>query len=266
MKETILSEHDNRLDVLRSYKVLDSGKEKVYDDIARLTAELCDAPICLISLVEEDRQWFKAEVGLGLSETKIEQSICVNAIAQDAYLEIEDTQLNELTKRNELCQGERAIRFYAGAILRTMNGWPLGTLCVLDFKPRRLTSLQKRVLEVNANSLTRQLELTRALIEKVQGADFNKAAIHVPAISDKLKSDIENRFAKLTRREKEVMSLITGHSGNLTSKEIAIKLDISHRTVDHHRSKILSKMKVDSVAELICITLTSGIASNMNVT
>ena len=119
-----------------------------------------------------------------------------------------------------------------------MNGWPLGTLCVLDFKPRRLTSLQKRVLEVNANSLTRQLELTRALIEKVQGADFNKAAIHVPAISDKLKSDIENRFAKLTRREKEVMSLITGHSGNLTSKEIAIKLDISHRTVDHHLSLI----------------------------
>ena len=131
-----------RLAALRELNILDTETEKVYDDISTLTADLCETPICLISLVEEDRQWFKSEVGLGICETPIEQSICAHAIAQNDYLEISDTHLDSRTQSNSLCQGDKPIRFYAGAILRTLEGWPLGTLCVLDYQPRQMSDIQ----------------------------------------------------------------------------------------------------------------------------
>jgi len=114
--------------------------------------------------------------------------------------------------------------------LRTLDGWPLGTLCVLDYKPRKLTDLQRRILKVNANSVTRQLELTRALLENVSLSSPNRD-----------------------------MELIAGRSGNLSSKQIARELDISHRTVDHHRAKILLKMNAGSVAEIIAVSLKAGL-------
>ena len=125
-----LKENMLRLSTLHGLDVLDSGTEAFYDDITQLTADICDTPICLISLVEDDRQWFKSEVGLGICETKLEQSICAHAVQQDSYLEVSDTHLDSRTIDNTLCQGSDPIRFYAGAILRSLEGWPLGTLCV----------------------------------------------------------------------------------------------------------------------------------------
>ena len=165
-----MTNHKKRIEVLNDLGVLDSGPERVYDDLTKLTADICEVPICLISLVEENRQWFKSEVGLGICETKIEQSICAHAIAQDDYLEIPDTHLDDRTIVNTLCQGDKPIRYYAGALLRTVDGWPLGTLCVLDYRPRRLNELQKRALKVHANSVTRQLELTRVLLQNAVSA------------------------------------------------------------------------------------------------
>jgi len=247
--------NETRLSVLHGLGVLDSGAEKVYDDITALTADLCDIPICLISLVEEDRQWFKSEVGLGICETTLEESICSHAILQNDYLEIEDTRLDPRTVDNPLCLSDKPIRFYAGAILRTLEGWPLGTLCVLDYKPRKLNNIQQRVLKVHAQSVTRQLELTRALIERVEDANFSSTA------NDKndLFEEVRVKYETLTPREKEILHLIAGHSGSLSSKQIGRKLTISHRTVDHHRASILAKMRVESVAELIAIGLKSGI-------
>jgi len=255
------SENEKRLEVLRNFKVLDTGGEKVYDEISQLTADLCEVPVCLVSLVEEDRQWFKSETGLGISETKIEQSICAHAVAQDDYLEIEDTHLDVRTMDNSLCQGDNAFRFYAGAILRTLDGWPLGTLCVLDYKPRRLTELQQRILRVHAKSVTRQLELTRAYIQKADSIEVNLNAPGPPQEQKRLIEKTRSRYETLTPREKEIMNLIGGHSGSLSSKQIAQKLAISHRTVDHHRASILAKMDVDSVAELIAVSLKSGIST-----
>lgn len=244
-----------RLAILRNLGVLDSGTEKVYDDITTLTAELCDVPVCLISLVEEDRQWFKSEVGLGICETKIEQSICAHAIAQDDYLEIHDTHLDDRTVINTLCQGERPFRFYAGAILRTVEGWPLGTLCVLDYKPKQLSDLQQRVLKVHAVSVTRHLEFTRALLQNAISIWGNSDIQPMPQADKNFIENTRSLFETLTPREKEVMRLIAGHSGNLSSKQIAQELNISHRTVDHHRANILSKMQVGSVAEVIAVSL-----------
>lgn len=249
--------NEKRLLVLRSFEILDSGTEKVYDDLTQLTADICEAPICLVSLVEEDRQWFKSEVGLGFCETSIEKSICAHAIQLDDYLEIKDTHLDERTIDNPLCQGRKPIRFYAGAILRTFAGWPLGTLCVLDYKPRSLTGLQQRVLKVNAKSMVRQLELTRALIEDVRniGPDADGSTQALSAYHQ----EVNSRFETLTPREREIMQLFIGRSGSLSSKDVARELEISPRTVDHHRASIMLKMNVESIAELIAISLRAGI-------
>lgn len=248
-----------RLDILHDLGALDSGAEKVYDEITQLTAELCNVPVCLISLVEEDRQWFKSKVGLGICETSIEQSICAHAITQNDYLEIQDTHLDDRTINNTLCRGEKPFRFYAGAILRTLEGWPLGTLCVLDYKPRHLTQTQRRILKVHAKSVTRQLELTRALVKKAESIwDVKDVKSSVQGKTE-IFEKTHLRFATLTPREKEVVSLIAGRSGNLSSKEIARELNISHRTVDHHRAKIMTKMEVGSIAELIAVSLKAGI-------
>jgi len=247
--------NEKRLSILRDFGVLDSGTEKIYDDIAKLTADLCEVPVCVITLVEEDRQWFKSEIGLGICETKIEQSICIHAIDQNSYLEIYDTQLDDRTVTNILCQGEKPFRFYAGALLKTVAGWPLGTLCVLDYKPRRLTELQQRVLKVHASSITRQLEFTRTLLQNLPSMWENNEIGSVSEHEEEFKEKIHELFQKLTPREVEVMKLIVGRSGNFSSKQIAEELSISHRTVDHHRANLLFKMDVSSVAELVAVSL-----------
>ena len=251
-------ENEKRLQVLNSLGVIDSGTEKIYDDITGLTAELCEAPICMVSLIEENRQWFKSQVGLPFFETPIEQSICVYAVAENAsFIEVNDTLEDDRSKNNALCHGDKGVRFYAGALLRTFDGWPLGTLCVLDFKPRKLSDQQRRVLTVHAKSVTRQIELTRMLLNQTRGGELNPKV----APDDNFSREVKKKFETLTPRETEVMQLIAGHSGNLSSKQIAKKLAISHRTVDHHRASILSKMNVESVAELLTVGLKSGLIS-----
>jgi len=252
-------ENVQRLQVLRSFDVLDTPPENTYDDLAKLTAELCDTPVCLVSLVEEDRQWFKSKVGLRISETPIEQSICSHAVSADQYLEIEDTRLDERTVDNPLCLGDKPFRFYAGAILHTLDGWPLGTLCVLDYKPRKLDTLQRRVLNVHAKAVACQLELTRTLINKGKSLEAGPGIVFSSESQKRLYEKTKSRFEALTPREKEIVSLIAGRSGSLSSKEIARELGISHRTVDHHRASIMTKMQVDSVAELIAVIFKAGL-------
>ena len=254
-----LDQNISRLSALQNLEVLDSGSETVYDEITSITAALCEAPVCLISLVETGRQWFKSEVGLGASETDIKQSICSHAVKQDSYLEVHDTHLDPRTKDNSLCQGEKPFRFYAGAIMRTLDGWPLGTLCVLDYKPRHLTELQQRVLRVNANSVMRHMELTKLLTQDIDSSHpkSEKTTLSPQALT--LQTETQEKFATLTPREKEVLMLIAGQSTSLSSKEIARELGISFRTVHHHRSHIMKKMGVKSVAELIAISIKARI-------
>jgi len=245
-------ENDQRLEALRSFGVLDSGREKTYDELTRLTADLCEAPVCLVSLVEENRQWFKSAIGLSIDQTPIEQSICSHAVSQDSFLEIEDTQLDVRTSDNSLCMGSRPFRFYAGAIIRSFDGWPLGTLCVLDYKPRRLSEIQRQGLKIHAKNVAQQLELTRELINR------SKSSQKIERLQISADPDAKMRFDSLTPRETEIVQLIAGHSGSLSSKEIARELGISHRTVDHHRANIMSKMSVDSIAELVSIIIKTG--------
>ena len=157
-----------RLKVLWQYEVLDTVPEEVFDDLADLAANICDAPIALISLVDEDRQWFKARTGITISETSRDISFCAHAILDDELLVVPDATKDKRFKNNPLVTGPQKIRFYAGAPLIAPGGHALGTLCVLDNKPRPLRPEQAQALEVLARHVVSQLELRRHARELTQ--------------------------------------------------------------------------------------------------
>ena len=156
-------QNPKRLATLKGLKVLDTAPETEFDDLVEWVSSYMEVPVALISLVDEDRQWFKAHKGTELLQTPIEQSVCAHAILGDGVLEVEDTQIDPRTKLNTLLHDDMPLRFYAGAPLTAANGMPLGTLCVLDYKPRRLTKLQRKTLTIMAAQIVKQLELKRAL-------------------------------------------------------------------------------------------------------
>jgi two-component sensor histidine kinase len=156
----------DRLAVLRSYRILDTPTEPVFDDLVRLAAQVCQTPMALITLIDDRRQWFKAELGLGLRETPLDLSICAKAILQPGLLVVRDTTQDPRFHDNPLVTGEPHLRFYAGALLATPGGLPLGTLCVLDRVPRDLSAEQAFALTTLAKQVMAQLELRRALAER----------------------------------------------------------------------------------------------------
>jgi two-component sensor histidine kinase len=154
---------EERLAVLKSYGVLDTPREADFDEIVALASAICETPISVVNIIDADRQFFKAEVGLGVRETPLDSSLCAHAILESEYLEIPDTLTDARMCDNPLCLAEDGLRFYAGALLRTSGGLPIGTLCVLDTKPRRLTSLQVQTLKTLSHQVMMQLELRLAL-------------------------------------------------------------------------------------------------------
>ncbi len=163
MKAAVHPYQEQRLEALRGYDILDTPKEADFDDVVQLAAQICKVPTCLISFVDADRQWFKAATGLKVVQTPLEASICAHVILEQDFVEIPDTASDRRVVDNPLCLGDQGFRFYAGAPLKTDQGLPLGTLCVLDYIPRTLTRVQRNALKVLANQVMKQLELRRAL-------------------------------------------------------------------------------------------------------
>jgi anti-sigma regulatory factor (Ser/Thr protein kinase) len=154
-----------RLAALRSYRILDTDPERAFDDLALLASQICSAPIALITLVDADRQWFKARVGVSASETPRSISFCAHAMQQQALFVIPDALDDRRFRDNPLVTGEPGIRFYAGASLTSPEGHPLGTLCVIDRVPRTLRDDQLEALDALRRQAEAQLQLRRNLIE-----------------------------------------------------------------------------------------------------
>jgi len=152
-----------RLTALRMYQVLDTAAEKAYDDLTMLAAAVCDAPISLVSFVDDTRQWFKARTGLTISETPREHAFCAEAICCDDTMIVADACKDPRFKNNPLVTGTPRIRFYAGAPLIVEGGFQLGTLCVIDHKPRKMRRAQRHALEVIRDAVVTQLEYRRAV-------------------------------------------------------------------------------------------------------
>ena len=161
MTAPIPENEKKRLKVLWQYEVLDTVPEEVFDDLTELAARICEAPIALISLVDEKRQWFKAKVGVSLSETSRDISFCAYAITQSDLFIVPNATQDKRFANNPMVTSEPKIRFYAGAPLITPDGHALGTLCVIDKVPRELRPDQKQALRILARHVVSQLELRR---------------------------------------------------------------------------------------------------------
>lgn len=154
-----------RLWKLQELHILDSAPEAEFDDAVKIASAVCKTPIALVSLVDAHRQWFKAKIGLDLNETPLEQAVCAHALDQDDILEIDDLADDPRTRANGLVTADDGIRFYAGAPLRTKDGYVLGTLCVIDrqSRPGGLNPEQRDALSALARQVLRLLEMRRVL-------------------------------------------------------------------------------------------------------
>jgi GAF domain-containing protein len=146
-----------RLNNLRQYQILDTPPEREFDDLVALAAQICDAPVALISLVDENRQWFKASLGVNISETPRDVSFCGHAILGEDIFEISDARKDGRFRDNPLVTCEPHVRFYAGAPLQSPEGHKLGTICVIDHEARFLSDAEHDALKALARLTIRLL-------------------------------------------------------------------------------------------------------------
>lgn len=155
-----------RLEELRGLNVLDTTAEQAYDDVVKLAAFICDTPIAMISLVDEDRQWFKARYGVNAMETPRGHAFCAHAIMEpDSLMEVPNALQDQRFVDNPLVTGDMGVRFYAGVPLLMPSGAALGTVCVIDRVPRKLTEAQADALKALSRQVVQLLALRRANAE-----------------------------------------------------------------------------------------------------
>lgn len=157
-------DEDQRLAELRSLGLLDTRPEERFDRITRMAQRLFDVPIALVSLVDEDRQWFKSRQGLEAAETPRSIAFCAHALEGDEVLFVEDARRDDRFADNPLVTGDPSIRFYAGAPIAGPDGSVLGTLCVIDREPRQLSPDDRRTLEDLAEMIEDEIAFTRLAI------------------------------------------------------------------------------------------------------
>lgn len=228
---------EDRIALLHTLQLLDSPPEAVFDRIARLAAQVMKAPVAVISLIDRDRQWFKARVGLDVSETPRDYAFCAHAIHRAEPLIVPDALLDSRFADNPLVLGAPHIRFYAGAPLFSTNGTALGTLCIIDRTPRTLTADELRALEDLAGLAQREILQREATLlstaisssssRAVEDSDarfqatFEQAAVGIAIIGT------DGRWSRVNRRLCEFLGYDEAELFKLTFQDVTHPDDLN---------------------------------------
>lgn len=176
MSTPVLLDEAARLEALRRLQILDTPREDAYDDLTHLAALVCEAPIATITLVDEDRQWFKSQIGLQSSEGPRAWSFCAHAIEGEEMFVVPDARDDERFATNPLVTGDPYIRFYAGMPIAAPGGQNVGTLCVIDRQPRKLSESGQVALRVLARQVGALFRI-REQMEQLEQAAARQAEI-----------------------------------------------------------------------------------------
>ena len=137
-------DEDRRLDILKSYAVLDTPPEPIFDQVTRSVARLFNVPVAIVSLIDRDRVWFKSGIGVKVRELRRSITFCAHAIMQNSVMVVPDTTADPRFKDHPFVVGRPGFRFYAGAPLVTSDGYPIGALCIMDAKPREMLTAEEQ--------------------------------------------------------------------------------------------------------------------------
>nr|WP_121270626.1 PAS domain S-box protein [Pedobacter schmidteae] len=184
----------NRISALHGYNILDTPIEYQFDNIARLASLICDAPIALIALVDEERIWFKSSIGITFNEMPRGISFCEQTILseQENVYEVYDAQLDELFKNHPSVINEPYVRSYAGAPLIDEDGFKLGTVCIFDVVPRTLTAAQKEGLETLSREVMTHITLKRKSAELAANTQRFEDLLNISAVSPEIHCILDN--------------------------------------------------------------------------
>ena len=201
---------DRRLAALRASRILDTPREAAFDRIASLAARMLGVPISAVSFVDSDRQWFKATCGLDIRQTSRAVSFCAHAIHSDDVFVVPDAAADPRFADNALVTGAPHIRFYAGAPLLTPEGLALGTLCIIDQRPRSLNKRQRAILRDLAALVVDELALRTQIMAR-ERAETAVRAQHamLQDINASIEARIEERTAELKRVNDALRAEIT---------------------------------------------------------
>jgi PAS domain S-box-containing protein len=177
-----------RLAALRRYAILDTPPEADFDGLALLASHICHTPIALVTLIDSDRLWCKAKIGIEAAQTSRDATFCAHALLEPDLLVVPDARADSRFSRNPLVNGDPSIRFYAGAPLVNDDGYALGTLCVMDYLPRELTPEQMRALRLLGREVMTQLEIRKIQTDLAELASQNKAAAEALRVSEEFKA------------------------------------------------------------------------------
>jgi len=225
--ELAVNKENDRLKALKSYDILDSLPEEEYDDITRLASEICQTPISLISLLDDTRQWFKSNHGLQVRETPIEYAFCSHAIINpNEIFIVPDSRKDPRFSKNPLVTGEPYVIFYAGVPLVDKNGFPLGSLCVIDNDAKELSDKQLIALRVLARHVVNLLEMRKSnkalnTVKRLLENRNEELALAEKSIQDDIKPPLASIADELKATKNQLAAYQTNHDAALLDEIVS---------------------------------------------